>query len=1100
MLAICSANEPVAFQAPKTTRQADKMGPKGIKPGAKFGHMKIIPLLMNIRLSKLKAQKGLPLSKEAGGTQTSHSKRRNHPGWTKDKNPSHPSASTLALDASVDPTAKADFKKSAPKDSLSQQKCTVQTDAGTEKAPSTEQEFDTSAEITQSFDDVDEEIKVEDLTKLLKDKSTKAMDLDTPEDDTPFLVLSEDEEEIQAEVHDETEDTTLQFYLLHLQSPSRFKNLPISTSIPYELKEPPFKVNNINRAVGELKKYVEKLEIEVPCDLKVLSRKMEEFQSSISALTSKVAALENIKLDLPARLLALPEKVSTINVELSKLKVLGAHPSLLNKVAKVLDRFENDIESTLQKSSETSVPSAGPTGTYPAERENPPKTTPQPEGEQVSDKGKKAISHEDVVEEESKSDSDAEIRLSEESKTSDLHLGEWKEVMDAYPKRTRAGWTTIYSQIRQRLDAFHKTKAELEPYFSKLLDEQDLILKLNLLALPDKHQLKFNIHKDAKSLMEDIEKMFGGNKETKKVQKILLKKQYENFTGSKSKSLDQIHDRLQKLISQLEILGESLSQEDINLKFLRSLPTEWRTHTLIWRNKTDLEDQSLDDLFNRLNIYELSAVTSVSVASTKVPVSALPNVDTLSDAVIYSFFASQTNSPQLDNDDLKQIDADDLEEMDLKRGHFAKECKSPKDTRNKETQRRNVPVETSTSNALVSQCDGVESVEARLEVYQQNETVFEEDIKLLKLDVMLRDNALVELRKKFEKTEQDRDELKLKLENFQTSSKNLSKLLASQITDKTGLVHDRYKLGEGYHDVPPPYTGTFMPPKPDLVFHDAPTVNETVPAVLNVKLSPTKPYKDLSQSNRLSAPIIKDWVSDSEDESKVEHPILAENLRKDIPKSRGIRHSWNRKACFVCKSLTHLIKDCDYYEKNMVQKPARNHTMKGNIQHYARMTHPHPHRYVVPTTVLTRSRLVPLTSARTVTAVVPRTKVQHQRPTNHGVNKAHSPIRRPINLRPSPTHSTFPQKVTTVKTNQVNDVKGVKGNWPRPMGIEDYAKWVWGHITWVCWGKGVDTVPVLWGCTRKAVGKRVILAGKGVWVLFGLLGGLGNWQEGSLRF
>nr|GEZ43198.1 hypothetical protein [Tanacetum cinerariifolium]GEZ54790.1 hypothetical protein [Tanacetum cinerariifolium] len=97
---------------------------------------------------------------------------------------------------------------------------------------------------------------------------------------------------------------------------------------------------------------------------------------------------------------------------------------------------------------------------------------------------------------------------------------------------------------------------------------------------------------------EAIEKRFGGNKETKKVKKTLLKQQYENFTGSSSESLDQIHDRLLKLIIQLEILGESLSQEDINLKFLRSLPTEWRTHTLIWRNKTNLEGQSLDDLFN----------------------------------------------------------------------------------------------------------------------------------------------------------------------------------------------------------------------------------------------------------------------------------------------------------------------------------------------------------------------------------------------------------------------------------------------------------------------------------------------------------------------
>nr|GEV79028.1 hypothetical protein [Tanacetum cinerariifolium] len=430
-----------------------------------------------------------------------------------------------------------------------------------------------------------------------------------------------------------------------------------------------------------------------------------------------------------------------------------------------------------------------------------------------------------------------------------------------------------------------------------------------LMALPDKHQLKFNIHKDAKSLMEAIEKRFGGNKETKKVQKTLLNQQYENFTGLSSKSLDQIHNWLQKLISQLKILGDILYQEDIYLKFLRSLPTEWRTHTLIWRNKIDLEDQSLDDLFKNLKIYEakvksssstspttqniafvssqntnntnesVSAVTSVSAASTKVPVFALPNVDNLSDAVIYFFFTSQSNSLQLDSDDLKQIDADDLEEMDLKwqitmltirarrfiqrNGRnleangttfigfdMSKADEEPTlyalmtftSSSSSSSDNEVAPCSISCSKAYAtlqsyydnltndlrkSQFDvlsyktGFESVESRLVVYQQNEIVFEEDIKLLKLDVLLRDNALVELRKKFKKAKQERDE----------------------------------------------------------------------PSV--------KP---------------------------VENPIPTKNLRKDIPKSRGHRHSWNRKACFVCKSLTHLIKDCDYYEKKIFQKP-------GNPQH-----------------------------------------------------------------------------------------------------------------------------------------------------------------------
>nr|GEU83097.1 reverse transcriptase domain-containing protein [Tanacetum cinerariifolium] len=91
-----------------------------------------------------------------------------------------------------------------------------------------------------------------------------------------------------------------------------------------------------------------------------------------------------------------------------------------------------------------------------------------------------------------------------------------------------------------------------------------------LMALPDKHQLKFNSHKVAKSLMEAIEKRFGGNTETKKVQKTLLKQQLENFSGSTSESLDQIHDRLQKLVSQtteVDLVGNNETLE-INLDLL----------------------------------------------------------------------------------------------------------------------------------------------------------------------------------------------------------------------------------------------------------------------------------------------------------------------------------------------------------------------------------------------------------------------------------------------------------------------------------------------------------------------------------------------------
>ncbi|GKE37716.1 hypothetical protein Tco_1461121 [Tanacetum coccineum] len=83
-----------------------------------------------------------------------------------------------------------------------------------------------------------------------------------------------------------------------------------------------------------------------------------------------------------------------------------------------------------------------------------------------------------------------------------------------------------------------------------------------------------NILYGIKGIKEAVEKRFGGNAATKKTKRNLLKQQYENFTASSSKVLDQTFDRLQKCISQLEIHGESISQ-DVNQKFLKSLSQEW---------------------------------------------------------------------------------------------------------------------------------------------------------------------------------------------------------------------------------------------------------------------------------------------------------------------------------------------------------------------------------------------------------------------------------------------------------------------------------------------------------------------------------------------
>nr|GFD32365.1 hypothetical protein [Tanacetum cinerariifolium] len=92
----------------------------------------------------------------------------------------------------------------------------------------------------------------------------------------------------------------------------------------------------------------------------------------------------------------------------------------------------------------------------------------------------------------------------------------------------------------------------------------------------------------------------------------------------------------------------------------------------------------------------------------------------------------------------------------------------------------------------------------------------------------------------------------------------------SDVSFPVSPTNDRYHSGDGYHAIPPPYIETFMPPKPDLVFHNAPNVNKIIHTAFNVKLSPTKPDTSLSHTHRPSSPIIEDWVSDSMDDSETE--------------------------------------------------------------------------------------------------------------------------------------------------------------------------------------------------------------------------------------
>ncbi|GKA65845.1 ribonuclease H-like domain-containing protein, partial [Tanacetum coccineum] len=453
-----------------------------------------------------------------------------------------------------------------------------------------------------------------------------------------------------------------------------------------------------------------------------------------------------------------------------------------------------------------------------------------------------------------------------------------------------------------------------------------------------------------------------------------------------------------------------------NLKLLRSLPSAWNNISLIIRNKSDIDTLSMDDLYNNMKVCEseIKGQTSSSSNSQNVAFVSSDNSSITNETVntTHSVSAASSKDQASTASYADDIDADDLEEMDLKwqvamitmrvkrfikktgrkldlngketvgfdrtkvecynchrRGHFARECRAPKNqgNRNKDDPRRNAPVDTSTTNALVVQDEiggydwsfqaeegitnfalmaytsqgsssssssdserealnksnleiigyqiGLESLEARIVVHEKNEAVYEENIAFLKYNVQVKDISIKDLKNQLEEALKEKDDLKLKLEKFEESSKNLIKPINSQISakDKIGLgydsqmneselnhihmnesevvhsvfnsresdvddnpVNDRLKTGKGIHAVPPPYTGNYMPPRPDLsftgldeyVFRSA--VRKTNTSMPETETSISKTSKDVIEKPktvRPSAPIIEEWETDNDNDS-----------------------------------------------------------------------------------------------------------------------------------------------------------------------------------------------------------------------------------------
>ncbi|GKE17132.1 ribonuclease H-like domain-containing protein [Tanacetum coccineum] len=390
-----------------------------------------------------------------------------------------------------------------------------------------------------------------------------------------------------------------------------------------------------------------------------------------------------------------------------------------------------------------------------------------------------------------------------------------------------------------------------------------------------------------------------------------------------------------------------------------------------YENFAASRSEGLDKTYDSTN-EAVNTSHEVSIASSQGQASSSTYVDD----VMFSIFANQSNSPKLDNEDLEQIDTDDLEEMDLKwqvecynchkRGHFPRECKAPRNqgNRNGDAPERNAPVDTSTTNALVVQDGiggydwsfqaeegiknfalmayisqgyqmGLESLEARIVVHEKNEVVYEEDIAFLK-----------------------------------------------------------FKTGEGFHAVPPPYTGNYMPSRPDLCLAGLDdSVYKTKMSETETSISKTsKDIVEKPKTVRPSAPIIEDWDTDS-DNNSVFRP-KSDQTKLKLTKINFVKSNENVKS--VNKENTH----------RQVEYPRKIWNNAQRVNHQNKLTNPHPKRKFVPIVELTKSRQVPvntvkqsspraatsISTAWPVNIVAPKSKVTDALPKTYSYFKAHSPV------------------------------------------------------------------------------------------------------------
>nr|GEU93310.1 hypothetical protein [Tanacetum cinerariifolium] len=419
-----------------------------------------------------------------------------------------------------------------------------------------------------------------------------------------------------------------------------------------------------------------------------------------------------------------------------------------------------------------------------------------------------------------------------------------------------------------------------------------------LLSLPDEHQLRFSKYKTARELWAAILKTFSGNEATKKTKKNLLKKQYGNFKAEGSKNLEQTFNRLQVIVGQLQFMDVEIEQDDLNQKFLTSLAPEWLMHTIVWRNRSNLDTKSLDDLYNHLKVYESEVQKKSEPNSQNMAfISSAKHNSGNEDGNTACVTTASTNSYMANDEEDHALVADEVAPTE-----FA--------------------LMANTSAERLAQ------VESRLVEYKEREVKYCEKIRTLKFRTESNNECIEILKKKIETLKQEKEGVDGKLAGLLIASKDLDNLIESQREDKN-------KEGLGYSAVPPP-AQIYSSPKKDLSWTGLlEFANDTVtdysrPSPTMESTSGNDQNRNSSVSETVASPITpKPFIKfvkpkDSQSKSKTgetktpkKPPVkYAEQYKKPSkkPNVRGNQRNWNnlksqqlgpdivikKKACFNC--------------------------------------------------------------------------------------------------------------------------------------------------------------------------------------------------------